>query len=210
MTLSFNNFTQLLKKNTTVNLPGINAHRLMMPEGREFNYNKDAPPTDSAVLITLYEKDDRIVFPLILRAKYNGHHSAQIALPGGKIDNTDYSLIETALRETEEEVGINRNDITIIGTLSELYIPITNIKVLPVIGYINHEPKYTLSKHEVDAVFEIDINTITDPNVKKKEMREIQGKCINIPFYSLQSQKVWGATAMILSEFEQVIKRTND
>ena len=207
MNSSFNNFIELLKKNVIDYLPGVEAHKLMMPEGRRFDYDKNNPPIDSAVLIALYEKNNQILFSLILRPKYNGHHSGQMALPGGKVESADSTLIETALRETEEEVGINREEIKIIGTLSELYIPITNLKVLPVLGYLNHEPKYILNRHEVDAIFEIDINDIVNDATKCHEIREIQGNTIGIPFYSLQSQKVWGVTAMILSEFEQVIKR---
>ena len=209
MSIRFENFIAELEKNLSKDLPGIDAHKLMMPEGRKFDISSANTPTKSAVMILLYENNNQVFFNLILRAKYNGHHSGQMALPGGKHEINDSSLIETALRETEEEIGINSNSIYTIGTMSELYIPITNILVQPVIGYLNHKPDFTINKHEVDTLFEININDIINPLNKEYEHRNINGDILNIPFYNLQSQKVWGATAMILSEFEIIINKIN-
>ena len=206
MPTNFINFIEQLQNKLTKDIPGIKAHKLMMPEGREFKPNYSITPIKSAVLIVLYENKGQILFPIIKRPIYNGSHSGQMALPGGKFEESDIHLINTALRETEEEIGINIRDITILGSLSELYIPVTNIKVLPVLGYLKTTPKYILDNREVNALFEININDLINPLTKKKETRDIKGIHFDIPFYDLQNQKVWGATAMMLSEFEQIIK----
>lgn len=206
MVINFKELIIHLKQKLAEDLPGIKAHKLMMPEGRKFHPDKSTTPIESAVLIVLYEDKNQILFPIIKRPIYNGLHSGQMALPGGKFEKSDVDLIDTALRETEEEIGIISKDITILGTLSQLYIPITNIKVLPVLGYLNTPPNYLLNNHEVDALFKVNISDLLNPLTKNNETRKLRGDFLEIPFYNLHSQKVWGATAMMLSEFEQIVK----
>lgn len=184
--------------------PGMVAHQQMMPRGRIMAPINGEVPKQSAVLLLLYAVNDQLYFPIIRRPVYNGMHSGQMALPGGKKEDCDASLIETALREFHEEVGVEASDITILGTLSELYIHVTNIQVLPVVGFINYQPQFRIAPDEVDALFEIPMQEIFNPEIKKTESWNLRGEMVDVPFYLLSDQKVWGATAMILSEFEQL------
>lgn len=203
---NFNEFIELLKLKLASDMPGIKAHNIMTPERRGLYKNSTISTTESAILILLYKKNNQIYFPIIKRQIYNGHHSGQMAFPGGKFEKSDTSLIETALRETEEEIGVNQNKIKVLGVLSELLIPITNMKVLPVLGFLESEPEFSINKHEVDALFNINIIDLINPDTKNNEIWNLRGNDFNVPFYNMQNQKVWGATAMMLSEFEQIIK----
>jgi 8-oxo-dGTP pyrophosphatase MutT (NUDIX family) len=195
-----------LEKSLSKSKPGSEAHKLMMPEGRILISDHDTLPTPCAVLIALYIKNNTLHFPIIRRPVYNGLHSGQIAFPGGKKDDSDTNLINTAQRECYEEIGIAPDNIKVLGTLSELFIQVTNMHVLPVVGVFNQPPKYKINKHEVDELFSVNINDLFTSENKKIETWEIRGQDVDIPFYYIQEQKVWGATAMILSELEQIIR----
>ncbi|MGE4289694.1 MAG: CoA pyrophosphatase [Salinivirgaceae bacterium] len=185
--------------------PGISAQKAMLPKGRVLSSNSSIPPRSSAVLLLLYPKNNELYFPVIRRPIYNGMHSGQMALPGGKTEEGDASLIQTALRESHEEIGVDKNSIEILGSLTDLYIEVTHMQVLPVVGYLGKKPDFSIQKSEVDALFEIPLSHLFKPELKKKEWWNLRGERIEIPFYHLSEQKVWGATAMILSEFEQLL-----
>ena len=127
-----------------------------------------------------------------------------MAFPGGKYDETASNLTNTALRECYEEIGIPMDEIEVIGQLSNLYIQVTNMQVTPVVGFLNKVPTYKLDAFEVEKLFIIELADIFNPLNKVKETWNFRGNDIEVPFYNLQSQKVWGATAMMLSEFEQI------
>ncbi len=177
----------------------------MLPKGRLLQAKGSIPPRSSAVLLLLYPQNNELYFPLIRRPIYNGMHSGQMALPGGKMEEGDASLIQTALRESHEEIGVDKNSVEILGSLTDLYIEITHMQVLPVVGYVGKKPDFSIQVSEVDALFEIPLSHLFNPELKKKEWWNLRGELIEIPFYHLSEQKVWGATAMILSEFEQLL-----
>jgi len=191
--------------------PGVSAQRLMMPENRDL-FIIEKNPRKSAVLIALYQPNgsndfSQIYFPVIRRSVYNGHHSGQMALPGGKHEQSDSNLIDTALREANEEIGINPDKVIILGNLTELYVPVSNITILPVVAYLNSKPDFTINKSEVDSVFTVSLDELLSSESKKSEEQNIHGLKANVPYYLFSGCKVWGATAMILSEFEQIIKK---
>ncbi len=182
------------------------AHQIMMPQGRIMVPNHTDSPIKSAVLLLLYPKGDQLHFPIIRRPIYNGMHSGQMALPGGKQEKLDASLEQTAVREACEEIGICSSNIQILGHLSELYIAVTHIHVLPVVAFAQQEPSFILDSHEVDELFTIPITDLFIPEIKKRELWDLRGQEVEVPFYHLANHKVWGATAMILSEFESIAK----
>jgi 8-oxo-dGTP pyrophosphatase MutT (NUDIX family) len=188
-------------------LPGHQAYMQMMPEGRELFAPSDSKPRKSAVLILLYQFNDSIYFPLIRRPKYEGAHSGQMALPGGKYEEEDGSLVQTALRESCEEIGVCTSNVKVIGSLTELYIPITNMTVLPVVGYAMSPPSFSPNLDEVDQMHFVKLRSITNDNLKKRETWQLHGRSVEIPYYFLDQQVVWGATALILSEFEAVVRK---
>jgi len=204
-----NNFVNKLESRLKLELPGIDAQRLMMPvEGssERFDLNKKDVKR-GGVLILFYVKDSQIYIPLTQRHDYKGTHGGQVSLPGGKIEPSDGSLIDTALRETHEEIGISRSAINVMGTLTDLYIPPSNFRVTPVVGFIDYLPKFKLDAFEVKELIETPLSWLTDDKkLKQKEIIVRNQFSINAPYFDIQEKIVWGATAMILSELRTIIK----
>lgn len=166
---------------------------------------KEAKP--GGVMLMLYKKKDQWFFPLIQRPDYDGVHAKQMSFPGGKFDDTDRDLTNTALRETEEEIGIGQDDLCLIGHLSELFIIASNFNVLPTVSYFEGTPSFIPDEYEVDTIEEIEVTELVDAaNKKQKPMTVVNGVTINAPYFHLNGKVVWGATAMMLSEFREVAK----
>jgi len=192
-------------------LPGEQAQRLMAPSSRNPQSVKHtAKPRLSAVLLLLYPKDGRWHLALTKRHTYKGSHSAQISLPGGKMEMEDKDLMHCALRETFEEIGVQCDADRVIGHLSSLYIPISNFEVHPFIALIDYTPSFVHDPYEVDYLIEIPLSLLTDPDGKGSIRLRNQDSHITAPVYQLEDDYIWGATAMILSEFAEILKRLSD
>lgn len=204
------NIFEKLKTRLKGPLPGREVQNLMSayPRGRgRINFNFDDDPKESSVLIVLFERNGEIFFPLIQRPLYSGIHSGQIGLPGGKIEEEDRDRVDTALRETEEEIGVNARDVVVLGKLSELYVIASHYNVLPVVGYLPYVPEYQPDPLEVRMIIEGNIQDLLKD--EKRNVRElmVRGRYhIKAPYFDIDHQVVWGATAMILSEFSAVLK----
>ena len=204
-------FDQLIKKianGFNKPLPGVVSHNKMaarsnlkLPE----TFNKKTKK--SAVLILLYPDENTIKIPFILRPPYDGMHGGQVAFPGGRMELTDENLFRTALREAQEEVGIRIADVNLIGSLTELYIPISNYLVLPVVGWMNKKPDFYPDPIEVDSILEINYSTLVNPAIVKEEILIVRGAEIQAPLFDVGEHKIWGATAMMISEFLDLIHR---
>lgn len=198
---------QQLTRRLAATLPGRAAQELMAPSVRNpQNLKHTSSPRLSAVCLLLYQKDDEWYFPLIKRNEYNGKHSAQISLPGGKYEDIDGQLAITAIRETQEEIGVQIAEHQLLGTLSSLYIPVSNFEVHPFVAISESELHFIPDNAEVQYVIEFPLRQLLDKN--KQGLMDIisQGKEIKAPVYYLDKEYVWGATAMILSEFSEVLK----
>lgn len=191
-------------------LPGLKVQKQMSayPRGMTaINFYSNGEPKESSVLIVLFENDDEVFFPLIQRPMYTGIHSGQIGLPGGKVEDQDKDRIETALRETEEEIGVKASDIKVLGNLTELYVQASHYNVMPVVGYLPYRPVYIPDPEEVSRVIEgRTSDLLSEQNRKTKELL-IQNKYqIVAPYFDIGNEVVWGATAMILNEFSAILK----
>jgi|TARA_B100002003_G_scaffold196754_1_gene187008 8-oxo-dGTP pyrophosphatase MutT (NUDIX family) len=200
-----------LEKRLMLNLPGQETQRQMLIESDKLypfdNKVEDAIP--SAVLILLFEQDDGIHFALTERTHTVDHHRGQISLPGGvQEDGEDLSF--TAKRETHEEIGLNPEEIDIIGKLSSLFVIVTGFNIQPYIGIYNSTFEPILAPNEVASVFSVPIQDLINDNNMKIEERIIRGYDVNVPYFHFNKHKVWGATAMILSEFKTVLKEVYD
>ena len=199
-----------LKQRLQSPLPGNVAHEKMLPKipgGNKLRFKYSDEPRKGAVLILLYEAADEVYFPLIQRPQYEGVHSGQIALPGGRYEEADKDLIATAIRETQEEVGADPNTIEVIGHLSEFMVSASNHLVLPVIGYTRTKPSFVPDPYEVDEVIEARLAEIMDDSlIRETEIVTSGGYRLKSPYFDVQGKVVWGATAMMLSEFVQIIK----
>ncbi len=204
--------TQKMREALQKPLPGADGQAPLSPEGRYPADRMREIPADyriGAVLILLYPRGDEPYFVLIRRSEYNGVHSGQIALPGGTHE-TGESFQTTALRETWEEVGVPHNCISVLGELTRLYIPPSNFMVYPFVGFTATEPIFRRDWREVAEIMQVPLSVITDPHNRYEEMRDHpQLGRIRIPYMLIHGYKVWGATAMVLSEFSELLRANN-
>lgn len=204
---SFCSFIGQLEGKLKKPLPGQEAHRIMEASLASYLGVKPNEKTRrSAVLLLIYPVNDEVYFPLILRAAYDGVHSGQIAFPGGKYEQTDENLINTALREAQEEVGIRSDQVKILGTLTEIYIAPSNFLVLPVIGYLPCRPGFLANDREVEAILEVKLDYFCDTDIVKYSKILIPGDVVSTPYYELQGHKIWGATAKMIIELLVIVK----
>jgi 8-oxo-dGTP pyrophosphatase MutT (NUDIX family) len=202
---NFQDFINILKSIfRTTDLPGISAHERMRPAYNKLLSEKQKLK-ESAVLILLYPVNDIPHFVLMKRTVDNSPHSGQISLPGGKMESSDIDLFDTAIRETFEEIGIPEKEIGMIGQLTPVPIVLSGFRVNPFVGYIDYKPVWRINPREVDYLIEISLTELLNPSNVLDEKVEHNKKTYNIPFFSLKNEKVWGATAMILSEFKEMI-----
>ena len=164
------------------------------------------PARQSAVLVLLYPRRDELHLPLIVRPTYDGAHSSQVAFPGGGFEEGDANLTATALRETEEELGIAPQDVQVLGELTQLYIWPSNYQVHPTVGRIAYRPAFQPNVREVAQLLEVPLNTLLDPAHLRRERWQLQDRSALVPFFAIQGQTIWGATAMILSELLAVVR----
>ena len=192
----------------TENLPGKPFQELMAPSSRNPKLVKHSSPARaSAVLIVLYRNDNVWHLPLIKRNSYIGSHSAQVSFPGGKKERIDKDLLDTALRETYEEIGVQIDKSQVVGQMTPLHIPISNFMVYPYVAVHDGLPSYCIDTHEVNRLIEMPLSVILNEKYVKQKEIDSQGHTINTPIYQLEDDYVWGATGMILSELAAIFKQ---
>lgn len=198
-----------LKQRMTDPLPGPDASDLMsarmkMNDRSMFNYKQ--PPKPGSVLILLYELDGEVRFPLIQRPNYPGVHSGQMALPGGKKESGE-SDVETALREAEEEIGVNVSSVEVIGQLTSFYVFASNFQIQPVVGKLTRPVEFVAEEKEVAEIVQARLeHLLDDSNVKERTIEPRKGIQLEAPYFDLEGKMVWGATAMMLNELKVVLK----
>jgi 8-oxo-dGTP pyrophosphatase MutT (NUDIX family) len=201
---------EILKERLKYPLPGIKSWLEMSSRFRE----KDLyPPENSSnyrkasVMICLIddEKNQDFVIPFIQRPKEKGPHSNQISLPGGAYEDKDNDLLNTAIRETYEEIGIDKNKIHIIGKLTPLYIPVSKFLVHPYIGYLNDFPEFKIDTNEVESLLLFHLKDFLNPENRSKQWITVKTKFfplkLYVPVFNIHQHIIWGATAMIMNEF---------
>jgi len=206
----FDRFLELIPKIEKEPLLSSEAHLKMAPlERLKYYENYDYSihnPRKSAVLSLFYPKDTQTNLLLIVRSEYPGIHSAQISFPGGKMETFDTCLQETALRETEEEVGISRAKIEIIKPFSELYIPPSNFLVSPFIGFTTETIVPKIDTREVSHILELPVYDLLDNRlISSVKLSTSYAQDIEVPAFIFLDHIIWGATAMILSEIKDTI-----
>lgn len=204
---------QELRKKLTQELPGEDAHIAMSPTGRGRSSDalKQASNVrESAVSIVIYEKENGFSSLLIQRPTYKGVHSGQVCLPGGKREDFEKHLHETAMRECMEETGIDQEALELLGALTPVYIPVSNHHVHPYVFYHpSSSPTLTPDPREVVEIIPFELtDLIDDGKIKRTDILVRDDYTLkNVPYFDIQERIVWGATAIILHEFREVLLR---
>ncbi len=208
--MDFQDFLENVPKLVGVTLPAKEAHFKMVPLERIEslkNQNLDSfNPKTAAVMMLFYPKNGRTHLVLIVRNSYEGIHSAQVALPGGKYETRDQNYVNTALRETHEEIGIHPKNIEIIRAFTQLYIQASNFLVYPFLGISKEEVIFIPNREEVAQIIELPLSDFLDDNIIVNTIISTSyAKNIEIPAFKINEHIVWGATAMMLSELKEVL-----
>lgn len=196
----------MLQKLLAGPLPGLEGQLPMSPPHRNRPYPEfdGIPPVPSAVLLVVYPHQDQYHTVFILRNVYNGPHSGQISFPGGKQEDQDKGLAETALREAMEETGIPSSEVLLCGALTPLLVPVTNFIIHPFVGFLPFRPDFRPDPSEVREIIELPLSQLRDPACRREEAVNVPWGSIQVPCFVADQHKIWGATAMILNEFLNV------
>jgi 8-oxo-dGTP pyrophosphatase MutT (NUDIX family) len=197
-------FLNQLRTDLAGPLPGRAAQYRMAPQPRpsgELPYNQPRPDARrGGVLVLFYPQGDKLYLALILRPLYKGVHSGQVAFPGGGYEAGDRDLTQTALREAYEEIGVPIDEVAVVGHLSPLYVFASNYLVYPTVAWIPTQPIFKIDPYEVEQLLEVPLAHLLDPANVQFEQWTLHDRLADVPFYHVQGQKIWGATAMMLSE----------
>jgi 8-oxo-dGTP pyrophosphatase MutT (NUDIX family) len=204
-------FINKLKLKLKEPLPGEEVQYVMAPLNRgktdTAKLSKGDFKSSAVMLLICRDENDNLFIPLTQRYTYDGAHSGQISFPGGKSDEGDTDLTNTALRECREEIGITEDHIEILGNLTPLFIPVSNFLVQPVIGFCNTKNiLFNKNEREVKSIIKLSLSELLNAKIVKTGLIEIRNsEKIKAPYFEIEGLIVWGATAMILNEFKAII-----
>ncbi len=204
-------FFSKLRQALSEELPGASAQNRMTARSRiptEEWLEKRPDHKQSAVVLPLFFHAGEIHTSLILRPTYDGVHSGQLALPGGRYEEIDGTIEQTAIRETQEEVGILLKTEHLAGKLTPVYIPVSNFLVHPFVAVLAQRPNYIKQDAEVEQIFDIPLQYFLKEEIKTIERIAVgKNQFLDAPGYRIEGRLLWGATAMMFSEMESVLQR---
>lgn len=196
-----------LIKLLTSTLPGKIAHDEIAPYRGTANQYKSSAKLSSVLILLYNNKQNELQTTLIRRSQYEGVHSGQVGFPGGKMENSDTSIIETALREANEEIGIEPSKIEILGRLTDVFIPVSNFIVSPIVGWADDPPIFKIDEREVAGIINLSIKDIHLTDITAHYSIELHNKTkIKAPCFIINEAVIWGATALMLNEFKHLLK----
>jgi len=169
------------------------------------------PPADNqhgraaAVLLVVYLIDGDPHLVLTRRTETVQNHKGQISLPGGAREGNE-TLVETALREANEEVAVQPGDLQVLGTLTPVFVAVSGYLITPVVAVSARRPAFVPDPVEVVEVIEAPLSCLVDPAARREEDWELRGANVHVPYFAIGPHKVWGATAMILAEFAALLE----
>jgi len=188
--------------------PGLEAQLRMVPDPRPGDQTFQEVGDrclKAGVLILLYASEDRLYLALTRRTSRVAHHQAQISFPGGQMDESE-GIVDAALREAREEVGIRAESLRVLGELTPLYIPPSNYCIYPVLAVAGQRPDFRPFPEEVEEVIEVPLDHLLYPENIRREIWPMRGTNVSVPFYQFHEHKIWGATAMVLAELMELLR----
>lgn len=202
---------QLISERINGPLPAKEALKMMFPNIKAMPEKLPETVRLSAVMLLLYREEETWHL-LAIRRTEDGHaHSGQIGFPGGRKEESDESMLQTALRETYEEIGIAADQIQVLGALSPVYVVVSNFNVFPFVGYLPDSVSFRLSPNEVQAVLKIPLNELFAQETKvltevvSPAFPEIRRK---VNAYKVMDEVIiWGASAIMIAELELLLTR---
>jgi len=215
--MNFKDLKRIIPKLKLSNLNSKTSQIKLAPSFRKefikLNSNKLLNSKKAAVTAALYPDDNNLVrLILILRNTYNGVHSNQIGFPGGRVEEDDKTLFDTAIRETFEEIGIAVEKNELIRELKEIYIPPSNFNVYPFLVLLKNPPSFVKDDKEVKEIITIDLDSLLNCKITQTlipvptKLNELNTQNdVLVPTFKLAGYNVWGATAMMLSEIRDLI-----
>jgi 8-oxo-dGTP pyrophosphatase MutT (NUDIX family) len=207
--MQMNHVTTIQDVEQALNLPDFDpyaAQQKMIPASREIQRREGMPgrARQGGVLVLLYPIAGELQVVLTRRREDLNSHAGQISFPGGQREAQE-TLLMTALRETEEEIGVPVAAVEVIGELTPLYIPPSDFEVHPFVAWYNNgsRPVFSPSPNEVAEIVEVPLRHLLDPASRGEQPWDIRGHSIMVPYYAIEEHKVWGATAMMISELAE-------
>jgi 8-oxo-dGTP pyrophosphatase MutT (NUDIX family) len=199
-----------LKRRLNQKKPGLKAQLTMAPHprpGQRIHTEAEETCLKAGVMLLIFPRDKEFRLVLTRRTATVLHHRDQIGFPGGQFEPGENSE-RAALRETLEEIGVPSQKLKIIGTLTPLYIPPSNYCIYPVVSAADESLLFRPFPDEVAEIIEVPLRHFLDPRNIRRETWTIRGEAVDVPFYAFAHHKIWGATAMVLAEFLEVLKST--
>ncbi|MBA4411475.1 MAG: CoA pyrophosphatase [Bacteroidota bacterium] len=192
-------------------LPGAEAHIRMLPPGRRLkSHGHELSSVKlSSVLVLIFPMDGKLYTCLTKRPSTMKFHAGQISFPGGKVEKEDASAEMAALRESREEVGIDTSAIEVLGKLSDFYLEISGFSVQPFLAWTDKKPEFRLNSDEVEELILFPLTDFAENEIiHETELQTLTG-LLRVKYYPFEGKIIWGATAMILSELIEILKKEN-
>lgn len=209
--MKFDFFLKNCSKIEKIKVNASKAHQEFTPAGRgTFSQNHKTHNTKEAAVMAIISPVEGVThLTFIIRSIYDGAHSGQIAFAGGKREQNDTTILETAYREVEEEIGVKKNNLIFLRELTSVYVPVSDFRVYPFLAYAEETLTYIPQQSEVDKVVTLPLEDLfLETNIKRISVNSSNHNKIKAPAFVLDNYKIWGATSMILNEVKQIIVKT--
>jgi 8-oxo-dGTP pyrophosphatase MutT (NUDIX family) len=207
MTMVLRQIEEILRERLAGTLPGLDAQMRFAPyPARPGWIEGDSPPDTraAAALVLVYPHAGGTAVPLTVRHRGLARHAGQISLPGGATDPGE-TLVQAALREAEEEIGVDPRSVRVLGELTPVHVLVSGFTLHPVVGITDRRPEFRAAEGEVEEILEVSLEEIRDASRIRTGTRLREGIAVEYPYFDLHGHQVWGATAMVLGEFVCVL-----